>query len=211
MKEYRGVLGGTEYEYTVERSRFIAYAQRVVGEEEARAAIARIRDAHPFATHVCYGFISDSDGNVQRFSDDGEPQGTAGIPILNVLKSAKLCETLLCVVRYFGGIKLGAGGLVRAYSSAAAEAVRRSEVRCFSPCREMTAIANYPEVGALLKFLEAHSTPPISSSFGEKAEIRFVVKSAEKEKLRLSLIDALNGKVQLFEGEERFYPFPCDE
>ncbi len=211
MREYRGVLGRTEYEYTVERSRFIAYALRAVGEEEARAEISRIRDAHPFATHVCYGFVADREGNVQRFSDDGEPQGTAGIPILNVLKAEKLCETLLTVVRYFGGIKLGAGGLVRAYTAAASEAVRRSELRCFSPCREMIATANYPEVGALLKFLEAHSTPPISSVYGERAEIAFVVKSSEKEKFRASLIDALNGKISLSEGEEKFFPFPITE
>ena len=113
-KSVRVVYAPHESEKVIEKSRFLTYSEHVQSEDEAKAFIARIRKMHSLATHVCYAFIADKAGNLQRFSDDGEPQGTAGIPILEVLKAIKLYETAVAVVRYFGGIKLGAGGLVRA-------------------------------------------------------------------------------------------------
>ena len=120
---YKSVAAPCEREKVIEKSRFLTYAAHTAGEEEARAFLASVRAQHPLATHVCYAFIADRLGNLQRFSDDGEPQGTAGMPILNVIKAQELYETTVAVVRYFGGIKLGAGGLTRAYSSCAAEAL----------------------------------------------------------------------------------------
>ena len=119
-KSVRTVYTRHESEKVIEKSRFLTYSTHVESEEEAKAFLAEIRKAHSLATHVCYAYIADKIGNLQRFSDDGEPQGTAGVPILEVLKAKKLFETAVAVVRYFGGIKLGAGGLVRAYSSSAA-------------------------------------------------------------------------------------------
>ena len=118
---YLSVTGECAAEKIIEKSRFLAYAAHVESETEAKDFLARLRGEHPLATHVCYGYVSDKLGNEQRFSDDNEPQGTAGIPILNVIKAQKLYETAVAVVRYFGGIKLGAGGLTRAYSSSAEE------------------------------------------------------------------------------------------
>ncbi len=211
MKEYRGVFGETEYEFTVERSRFIAFVARTAGEEEARAYLSRVKEKHPFATHVCYAYVADREGNLQRFSDDGEPQGTAGMPILGVLKAQGLCETTAAVVRYFGGIKLGAGGLVRAYSSAAAEAVRRADLRLFAPCAELEAEVNYPEVGALLRFLEGRALAPVSSDYAEKAHFLIAVKEGEAEAFQSDLLDALSGRVRLRPHASYFYPFPLAE
>ena len=114
----------TEQETIIRKSRFIAIVKRVSSEEEMFNALTQIRRAHGLATHVCYGAVIDERGNVARFSDDGEPSGTAGAPILETIKNAKLRQTLVAVVRYFGGIKLGAGGLTRAYSSVANEALK---------------------------------------------------------------------------------------
>ena len=119
MAAYLSILSGAECERVIEKSRFLTYAVHVESEEEARAYLALLREKHPLATHICYAFVADRVGNVVRFSDDGEPQGTAGMPILGVLRAKKLFETLVATVRYFGGIKLGAGGLTRAYGGTA--------------------------------------------------------------------------------------------
>ena len=118
---YLSVFSPCTYEKVIERSRFIANCAHAESEEQARAFIAGIRAEHSLATHNCFAFVADKVGNLMRFSDDGEPQGTAGMPMLEVLKNKKLFETVAVVTRYFGGIKLGAGGLVRAYAGAAAE------------------------------------------------------------------------------------------
>lgn len=107
-------------EFTVQRSRFIAYAAAVKSEDESRAFLARIRKEHYDARHCCSAWILGADGARQKSSDDGEPGGTAGMPILEVLKRRELTDAMIVVVRYFGGIKLGAGGLTRAYAHAAA-------------------------------------------------------------------------------------------
>ena len=136
-KLVRTVYAPHESEKIIEKSRFLTYSTHVESEEEARAFLSGVRKAHSLATHVCYAFIADKIGNLQRFSDDGEPQGTAGVPILEVLKNKKLFETAVAVVRYFGGVKLGAGGLVRAYSSCAAENLDGAEIRVLTPASNM--------------------------------------------------------------------------
>lgn len=123
MKDYLSVTGETVTEYTIERSRFITHLAGIGNEEEARAYVAKIKKEHSLAAHNCYAYIADELGNVQKFSDDGEPQGTAGQPMLNVFEREGI-ENVLCVVtRYFGGILLGTGGLVRAYTAAAKDAL----------------------------------------------------------------------------------------
>ena len=119
---YKSVVGEHFAEKTIEKSKFLAYVSHAEGEDAAKAYLGKVRALHPMATHVCYGYIADKVGNLQRFSDDGEPQGTAGMPILGVLKAKELRFATAAVVRYFGGIKLGAGGLTRAYAGCAAEA-----------------------------------------------------------------------------------------
>ena len=131
---YLSVRGEAVTERIVEKSRFIAFVAHTSGEAEAKAFLARVRGEHPQATHVCYGYVADAIGNEQRFSDAGEPQGTAGMPILSVLKARKLYETTVAVVRYFGGIKLGAGGLTRAYSASAAEGCDAAEICEYGEC-----------------------------------------------------------------------------
>ncbi|MDE7084622.1 MAG: YigZ family protein, partial [Clostridia bacterium] len=115
-EKYKSVAGETVTEKIIEKSRFITVSRHICGDDEAKAFVAEISKKHADATHNCYAYVCDKLGNILRFSDDGEPQGTAGMPMLEVLRANGLCETAVVVTRYFGGIKLGAGGLVRAYS-----------------------------------------------------------------------------------------------
>ena len=131
-EKYTSVAGETVTEKIIEKSRFITTSRRVESEAAAKEFIAEISKKYSDATHNCYAYICDRLGNFLRFSDDGEPQGTAGMPILEVIKSKRLSEVAVVVARYFGGIKLGAGGLLRAYSGCAAENLdmaKKSRVR----------------------------------------------------------------------------------
>ncbi len=205
---YLSVAGEHTAERTIEKSRFISYVAHTAGEEEARAYLASVRKLHPLATHVCWAYISDQIGNLQRFSDDGEPQGTAGMPILGVLKAKELRETTVAVVRYFGGIKLGAGGLTRAYASLAAEGVEGAQKVLYTVCRELLIEVDYPEITPLMRYFEAKGTLVLNREFGAKALFTVAVKEEDKDALKAEVTELLNGKVDILEGESYFYPFP---
>ena len=119
MDTYRTIHDYGMDQVTIEKSLFIGYAKPVESEEEARAFIAEISSKHKDATHNVWAYVIGQNMNIQRYSDDGEPQGTAGIPTLEVIKKEGLCNVVVVGTRYFGGIKLGAGGLVRAYTKTA--------------------------------------------------------------------------------------------
>ncbi len=205
---YLGAWGEAAAERVIEKSRFLGYCARTAGEEEAKAFLERIRSLHPAATHVCYGYIADPLGNLQRFSDAGEPQGTAGLPILGVLKAQKLCETSVAVVRYFGGIKLGAGGLTRAYANTAADAVAAAEKRSFEPCTELIFTVDYPEVTPLLRELSLRAVPVLSRDFSVRASVKVAVRAGEAEALSGAVISALNGRAACTMGSTYLHPFP---
>ncbi len=203
----RTVYAPFESEKVIEKSRFLTYSAHAEGEEEARAFIADVRKKHSLATHVCYAFIADKAGNLQRFSDDGEPQGTAGVPILEVLKAKGLTESVVCVVRYFGGVKLGAGGLVRAYSSACAENLDGADIRSLVVCQECAIEVDYPEVDGLQKYLSTHTCTLLSTEYGAKVRSLIAVKKAEVEDFIEGLIDYLQGRVTIEKGKEYYAPF----
>lgn len=124
MKNYKTIAQAGSHEKDIKKSRFIAHIAQVFSEEEANNFIKKIREQESGATHNCTAFIVKENVLIERMSDDGEPSGTAGSPILNVLQQQDLQNVAVVVTRYFGGIKLGAGGLIRAYSSTTAEAVK---------------------------------------------------------------------------------------
>ncbi len=206
-KSVRTVFGRHESEKMIEKSRFITFSAHVESEEEARAFVAEIRSKHSLATHVCFAFISDKTGNLQRFSDDGEPQGTAGVPILEVLKAKKLFETAVAVVRYFGGIKLGAGGLVRAYSSSAAENLDGADVRLLEMCREITIEVGYTGIDSAQKYISSQPCSLLSSDYGEKVRFLVAVKKKDTEDFCIGLVDYMQGRVKTENGAEYYAPF----
>lgn len=201
------VFGRHESEKIIEKSRFITYSYHVESEEEARAFLSEIRGKHTLATHVCYAFIADKAGNLQRFSDDGEPQGTAGVPMLEVLKNKKLSETAVAVVRYFGGIKLGAGGLVRAYASSVAENLDGADIRELCPAVEIKIIVDYTGVDGVQKFISPRTCPVLSTDYGEKVCFVLAVKKIEKESFLADLTDFMQGRVEIEKGAEYYFPF----
>lgn len=206
---YRSVAGEAFAEKVIEKSRFLAYAKHAESEEEARAALAQVCALHPLATHVCYAFIADKAGNLQRFSDAGEPQGTAGMPILGVLKAQDLRETLVAVVRYFGGIKLGAGGLTRAYAGSASAALAAASICNFEMCEELALSVEYADVNAALRFLEGKEV--LSKTFSERAEFTVAVRESEAEAFKARAQDFFNGKIQITFGRRYYFPFAAEE
>lgn len=131
-----------EASFTEKKSEFIGYAARVETEEAAKSFIERIRRKHSDATHNCYAYLL-KDSGLSRFSDDGEPGGTAGMPILEVVKREGVCDVCIVVTRYFGGILLGAGGLVRAYAKGAKMALDAAGTATFVPYTAFTTQVDY--------------------------------------------------------------------
>ena len=205
---YKSVAAPFCHEKVIERSRFLAYTAHVAGEEEARAFLAGVRAEHQLATHVCYAFVADAVGNLQRFSDDGEPQGTAGMPILEVIRSKKLFETAVVVTRYFGGIKLGAGGLVRAYAGAAADVLAGADIRAFTPCRDLRLTVGYEHYDALRRYLSARDCTVKDTQYTDKVSVVAAVRAADAASFAAGAVDFLGGRVACSEGEEYLFPFP---
>lgn len=125
MQNYKTIAETGSHEKIIKKSRFIAHVAQTFSEDEAKAFIQQIREQESGATHNCTAFIVMENVLIERMSDDGEPSGTAGSPILNVLQQQEMQNVTVVVTRYFGGIKLGAGGLIRAYSSTTAEAIKQ--------------------------------------------------------------------------------------
>lgn len=156
MKPYKSVKQRSEAEYTVNRSRFIGRCFPVESEEAALCLLGDIRKKHWDATHNCFAYRI-GDNAAARFSDDGEPGGTAGKPIMDVLTGRGLTNVLCVVTRYFGGILLGAGGLVRAYSKSAADAVTKAGMVSYLPGTILDIPMDYSRYGALEGFIRANA------------------------------------------------------
>lgn len=147
---YTAVRAG-EVRTVIEKSVFLTVTRPIENEEQAAEIIEGLRKKYPDATHVCYGYIADVAGTVQRFSDDGEPSGTAGMPILEVMKHGGLRRSLVAVVRWFGGIKLGAGGLTRAYAGCAAEAIQTVGTSNYRKLRVYTVTVDFSSANKIKK------------------------------------------------------------
>ena len=145
LKKYKTVLSGEvfEAEYEINKSKFIAYVKQVEDEEEAKTFLQQIKKKHFDATHNCSAWVLGVDGSKQKSNDDGEPGGTAGNPILETIKKNELVNTVVVVTRYFGGIKLGAGGLIRAYSHTAALGLSASKIVTMTPMQQVDITVNY--------------------------------------------------------------------
>ncbi len=208
MANYLSVKGECRTQTVIEKSRFITTSAHVEGEEQARAFIARISGEFADATHNCYAYICDSTGNFLRFSDDGEPQGTAGMPMLEVLKNKKLVQTAVVVTRYFGGIKLGAGGLVRAYSGGVAQNLAAAKIVSYEECAEGEYSVDYPLAELAKRYFAENDCNLISVVYGSGVTFTVAVRAADEGKFDGGLVNRLNGKVQI--SQKRRYHFPFD-
>lgn len=206
-EKYLSVAGETVTEKIIEKSRFITVSRHVAGEEEAKAFIAEISKKYADATHNCYAYICDTLGNNLRFSDDGEPQGTAGMPMLEVLKANGLCEVAAVVTRYFGGIKLGAGGLVRAYSGCVAENIAAAEKVCYEMCAELKCLCDYSQVDMVMRFFANSDCTVLSTDYADKVVYTVAVRKEGEAAFKSELTDVLSGRVEIKTEREYFFPF----
>ena len=196
-----------EKQIIIERSRFIGKVFTVKTEDEAREYINSVKKEHPFATHNCYAYVAER-GAIARFSDDGEPQGTAGMPMLEVLKNRGLSDTLVVITRYFGGIKLGAGGLVRAYSSTAAAALDEAGVEELRPSNVIKVVVAYDKYSAFLKFCEKRTIITTDTAYGENVEITVAVPTEDAAEFKEKLTDFMVGKVEIIDLSADFFVYP---
>ena len=207
MSNYLSVCGQCVTQKVIEKSRFITTSAHVEGEEQAKAFVASVAKRYADATHNCYAYICDAAGNFLRFSDDGEPQGTAGMPMLEVLKAKKLVQTAVVVTRYFGGIKLGAGGLVRAYSGSVAENLAGAVRVSYQPCAESQYIVDYPYIDAVNRFFGENDCMIIGVSYADRVIFSVAVKKEAEQAFDSALVNRLNGRVNIVKKREYLYPF----
>ncbi len=194
-------------EIVIEKSRFICTLKKVHSETEAQEFIKTIKKEFWDATHNCSAYIVDE--MAQRSSDDGEPSGTAGLPMLEVLRKNKLTNTAAVVTRYFGGIKLGAGGLVRAYTNSVAEAVKATGIAQKVLVSKFSFIYDLNEVGKILNILYQQQLFEIADvEYGLKAKVILKMKDSDKEAAETWLTESLNKVVQLEREGSEFIEVP---
>ena len=196
-KPSRCLLVGGESEIVVKKSRFIATFAPVKSNEEAIAFIEQMKKKYWNATHNCYAYVIGEDMQLQRFSDDGEPQGTAGKPMLDVLLSQNVHDVVVVVTRYFGGTLLGTGGLVRAYSQAVSEGLNRVIVIDKLEGEEIIIESDYNALGKVEYFLASKGIPKEDADYGENVRIKLFVTNEELHIINKELFDLTNGKISI--------------
>ena len=195
--EYRTIKEDGQVQEEIKKSRFICHAKRVYSEEDARNFITAIKKEHYKATHNCSAFIVGERSEIKRTSDDGEPSGTAGIPMLGVLENHNLTNVCVVVTRYFGGIKLGAGGLIRAYAGSVALAVKEIgiiEIKEQAGIQIHMTYAQYQEYG---NFLKEHNLIELETNFTDQVDTMIFIDKEKKDGIKADFIEFFNGKVTL--------------
>ena len=205
---YLTIAQNTTYEQTIKQSRFICSIARVSSEEEAQQFIASIQAAIKKATHNGFAYMIGDNDLIQRESDNGEPSGTAGIPILESLKLAKIHNVVAVVTRYFGGIKLGAGGLIRAYSNTTTEAIHQAGLVQRIKQAILKITVTYALHDPLLYYLKENNLEVASEEYGVNVETSIYVNETDLKDVKEKLINRFNDQLQITEGDQRFNEIP---
>ena len=195
--EYRTIRQDGQVQEEIKKSRFICHAKRVYSEEEARDFIAAIKKEHYKATHNCSAFIVGEKSEIKRTSDDGEPSGTAGVPMLGVMENHQLTNVCFVVTRYFGGIKLGAGGLIRAYAGSVALAIKEIGLIEIKEQAGLRLKMSYSQYQNFDNFLKAEDLIEFDTEFTDLVATTIYIDKQEKEPLEQKLIEFFNGKIQI--------------
>ena len=184
-------------EQTFKKSRFIAHMRRVQSEDDAKAFIAEIKNEHRDATHNCSAYVLGIGNETQKANDDGEPSRTAGVPMLNVLIKQELKNTAVVVTRYFGGIKLGAGGLIRAYGNSVTEAINHIGIVQRQPMEKYSVTIPYELLGKIESKLRESPYKLVSIDYGMHVEIHVAVNIDDKEMFEDWIVNLSNNRVTL--------------
>ena len=193
FEQYTTISQEAHVEFEEKRSLFIGHALHVNTEEEALAFIKQMKKQYSDATHNCFAYLLKG-GIVARYSDDGEPQGTAGVPMLETIRKSGVGDVCVVVTRYFGGILLGAGGLVRAYSHATSIAIEGGEVVTYEPYSEFSLRCGYSEYQKYSNILSNAAAVIDGTDFGADVEVRFAIKRDKAEELLKKISEAGYGR-----------------
>lgn len=203
-ESYKIIERGGMGEIEEKKSRFLSHVASVGTEEEALAFIEARRKEYWDARHNCYAYLLGEQGQTMRFSDDGEPGGTAGKPILEVLSASGVRNAVIVVTRYFGGTLLGTGGLVRAYTQAAQAGLAASRIGVMRYGYDMTVVTDYNGVGKLQYLLGQRELPVYDSDYGQQVTLHFYLPYEERESLTGAITEATAGRAQI-EISKPFY------
>ncbi|MFD0827022.1 YigZ family protein [Neobacillus sp. M.A.Huq-85] len=201
LSHYYTVKESGEHEIVIQKSRFIAHIKRVETEAAAQDFIQTIKKIHWDATHNCSAYLIGENDQIQKANDDGEPSGTAGVPILEVLKKKNLKDTAVVVTRYFGGIKLGAGGLIRAYGKATSEGILATGVVERKLMKVMHVTVDYTWLGKLENELRSSVYTIKEIHYLDTVEFEIFVEESEIEQFSTWIIEMTNGQGKISEGE----------
>lgn len=205
MEEYTTIAIPAQGEYEEKRSRFIALIAPVDDAEQAAALISQMRSKYFDARHNVYAYIL-KDGTA-RFSDDGEPHGTAGKPVLEVLSGSGITNAVIIVTRYFGGVLLGTGGLVRAYTAAAKDAVEHCDPVVMCKCVSCTVECGYSELRVLKELIEKHGGIMTDTQFAERVTVCFDIRTEDTAGFDAALTETFSARLSAVYGEEKFSKF----
>ena len=198
---YRTVAREGTIELEIRKSRFICTIARATSDADARAFIADRKKTHWDANHNCSAYIVGDRGEVQRTSDDGEPSGTAGVPMLNVLQKRELTDTVAVVTRYFGGTKLGSGGLIRAYGQAVSEAVDAVGIVERRELTQLAITAAFGDAGRLENTLRADGREPDDVTYGAEVTLLLTVSPEEVPEIQAWIAELTSGRATVEERQ----------
>ncbi|BDZ30083.1 YigZ family protein [Lactiplantibacillus sp. WILCCON 0030] len=205
---YYTLATDTVFEQTIKKSRFIAHLYRITDESDAQAKIAAVRAADSKATHHCFAYVLGDDDHIQRMSDDGEPSGTAGVPILEALKLNQVHDVLAVVTRYFGGIKLGAGGLIRAYNSTPVQAIQAIGKVQRVRQTKLAVTIDYRNVDALTYYLTQHHLATLDTHYAVKVQLIIAVDTAAVDTTQTAITNLLSGQATFSNQGEQYNEVP---
>ncbi|MET1013013.1 MAG: YigZ family protein [Paenisporosarcina sp.] len=202
--DYKTVKGYGESELIIQKSRFITYVNRAETEQEAQSFIDNIKNQHKNANHNCSAYMIGEHDNIQKANDDGEPSGTAGFPMLEVLKKQGLKDTVVVVTRYFGGIKLGGGGLIRAYGKATTEGISAAQVVERTLHCIMKVSIDYTWLGKVENEIRNSEYPLDRIEYAESVEIYIFTPANKEDNFRAWMTEITNGQAELEHVGEEF-------
>lgn len=206
-KPYKTLLKRASDEFIINKSRFIGHGAPCTTEEEALAFLAEMRARYKDASHNCYAYIIGRNKGIMRYSDDGEPGGTAGMPIMEVLKARDVTDCAVVVTRYFGGILLGAGGLVRAYTKGAVAALDASGVGVMHPTQRVLVDVSYPLLSRFEYMLRSQPVKVEEKSFGESITFTILVKTCDADAFARDVTAVSDGRSEPIPMEELYMPW----
>jgi uncharacterized YigZ family protein len=207
---YYTVKGLGQQEINIQKSRFIAYVNRVTTEEEAQLFLQEVKKKHWDANHNCFAYCIGENNQIQKANDDGEPSGTAGVPILEVIKKRNLNDTIVVVTRYFGGTKLGAGGLIRAYGKSASEGINSTGIVKRKLMTVMETKVSYNWLGKVENELRSTNNYLLKEiKYADDVIFKTYVEQGKEEDFQAWIVETTNGQCQNSPGNVTYLEVPA--